>query len=333
MKVLVRGAGNIGTTVAALLATHRALLDIDEVALHKGTPLPYCEPELALLAEAGVTIFRGEAALEEALAGASYLFDCRAAGAPRRALSRYAERPELLGASAQGTEHGFGLPFVHGINDPCIRGARFVQIASCNTHATSTLLATLCPDTSKLEDGDFVVVRRSEDIGHHERLVGATVVARHRHPQYGTHHAEDAARVFTTLGVQNLPLTSSDATTPSQVMHSVRFRLRRRGGFDEESVRQRIQQRNTLATTEKFDSNRVFELGRRFGAQGRLYNHAIVVANNLLFGPQTVSGWAFVPQEGNTILSTLMAFVHQMERLDGELIGNNLRTALLRDVW
>ena len=55
--------------------------------------------------------------------------------------------------------------------------------------------------------------------------------------------------------------------------------------------------------------------GRRYGFQGRLYNHAIVVENQLWADGDMLRGWAFVPQEGCTILSTLAAFAHQTECL------------------
>ncbi|MBP6563557.1 MAG: hypothetical protein KA214_08810, partial [Neisseriaceae bacterium] len=55
----------------------------------------------------------------------------------------------------------------------------------------------------------------------------------------------------------------------------------------------------------------------------------IVVTNNLLFSERAVKGWAFIPQEGNTLVSTLCAFLWQTqhpqrlalrERLCAELI-------------
>ena len=74
----------------------------------------------------------------------------------------------------------------------------------------------------------------------------------------------------------------------------------------------------------KFDSNRVFELGRRYGFQGRLYAHAIVVANDLLVSGRTVKGWAFVPQEGNTLLSTLEAFLLQTDHPEADAVVREL---------
>jgi len=181
-----------------------------------------------------------------------------------------------------------------------------------------------------LAHGDFVIVRRSEDIGKHERLVASGVVARHRDPTYGTHHAEDVVEVFETKGTI-AELTSSDITTPSQPMHAIRFRLT----FDEMPADAigALDAHPWLATTEKFDSNAVFELGRRYGFHGRLFEHAIVVANNLIVDDKTISGWAFVPQEGNTLLSTIHSFLLQVEKDDVDTIMSNLRSRYLRSRW
>ena len=94
-----------------------------------------------------------------------------------------------------------------------------------------------------------------------------------------------------------------------------------------------LEQAPYLSTTDKFDSNRVFELGRRYGFQGRIYSHAIVVSNNLLDDGRRIKGWIFVPQEGNTLLSTLAAYLHQTEHDGADQIMAKLRAELLRARW
>jgi glyceraldehyde-3-phosphate dehydrogenase (NAD(P)) len=330
MNVLVRGLGNIGTTIANLLLVHRELLGIERVAVHKRGVPPFDTPDLDHLQERGAVVHVGAESLDAAWAASDYVFDCRAAGAPRRERERYEHASHLVGACAQGTEEGFGVPFVGGTNDSVVAGAKLVQVASCNTHATTTLLRVISrDDISRVVEADFVVVRRSEDIGSHERLVSGTVVARHRDPEAGTHHASDARRVFATLG-HHPAITSSDVTTPSQLLHTVRFAVRLRH-VDREAVHARLEAEPRLATTDKFDANRLFELGRRYGPQGRLYSHAIVVRNNLMVSSDTVRGWAFVPQEGNTIASTLEAFVLRAAALRSAGLGSAaLRSAALR---
>ena len=339
MRVLVRGLGNIGTTLTNLLLRYQQALCIDEVMAHKTVPRSFLDQDLALLRARGARVLVGPDESERALAEAQYVFDCRKDGAPRAERSRYQQLEHVMGVCAQGTEVGFGAPFVTGANDDTIPGSRFVQVASCNTHALVSLLRGFAGDAlDGLGDADFVVARRAEDIGNHERLVSGTVVARHRHEHSGTHHAHGAQRVFATIGVRP-SLTSSDITTPSQLLHTVRFSLRFATPYSAARAADALGSAQFLACTQKFDSNRVFELGRRYGFQGRIYSHAIVVANNLLVAPTpdggaTVRGWAFVPQEGNTLLTTLHAYALQTEHPDPGALRARLCQELLQpDRW
>jgi glyceraldehyde-3-phosphate dehydrogenase (NAD(P)) len=314
VRVLVAGAGNIGTTLANVLLAHRRLLGVGEVVVRKVRETqPYDAPELATLQRLGARVVSAlpEPAARDLLRSVDYVFDCRREGVALRDRDLYLGAPHLRGASAQGSEAGFGVPFVSGVNDAAIAGERLVQIGSCNTHATATLLHALGgPRLENLEEADLVCVRRSEDVGSRGRLVGASVVSRHRDPLRGTQHAADAARVYATLGLAPA-VSSSDVTTPSQLMHTIRFNVRLRAMRTSAEVAAALKAEPRLATTAKFDSNRVFELGRRYGVQGRLFAHAIVVANDLLVHDRAVKGWAFVPQEGNTVLSTIEAFLLQ----------------------
>ena len=332
MRVLVNGLGNIGTTLANLLLAHRAALGIREVVVRKVREArAFEQPELVELAQRGARVVRPptEAAARDLLASVDYVFDCRRAGAALRDREVYLGLCNLRGASAQGSETDFGVPFVGGINPGAVTGQRLVQIASCNTHATASLLRVLGgPRLERLEEADLVCVRRCEDLGSRERMVGANVVSRHRDPRHGTHHAADAARVYATLGLAP-QVTSSDITTPSQLMHAVRFNVRLRSARAAGDVVADFKSEPRLATTAKFDSNRVFELGRRYGFQGRLYAHALVVANDLLIDGPRVRGWAFVPQEGNTLLSTIEAFLIQTGHPRAEAIGRDLGESLI----
>jgi glyceraldehyde-3-phosphate dehydrogenase (NAD(P)) len=332
VKALVVGAGNLGTTLANLLLAHRVKLGIGEVVVRKVRESPaYDAPDLAALADRGARIVRAatEGTARELLRSVDYVFDCRKEGAALRDRELYLGQTHLRGVSAQGSETGFGPPFVGGINPGAAAGARLVQIASCNTHATATLLATLGgPRLDNLEEADLVCVRRCDDLGARERLVGASVVARHRDPEHGTHHATDAARVFATLDLAPA-VTSSDVTTPTQLMHAVRFHVRLREARTAQQLTAALAAEPRLGTTGKFDSNRVFELGRRYGFQGRLYAHAVVVASDLHVRDRSVRGWAFVPQEGNTLLSTLEAFLLQTRHPDAAAVTSELASTLV----
>ena len=201
-----------------------------------------------------------------------------------------------------------------GVEHRRVRGAAEAQVVSCNTHALAALLRCFTGERLQgLVASDFVIVRRSEDLGKSDRLVGANVVARHRDAERGTHHASDVGRLFGEIGVDPI-VTSSDITTPSQLLHSVRFRIRANRPIDVEALRRHP----WIATTQRFDSDAVFERGRRTGFEGRVWAHAVVVDNNLMVHGDEVFGWAFVPQEANSIPSTVHAWLLQCEVPDAD---------------
>lgn len=126
----------------------------------------------------------------------------------------------------------------------------------------------------------------------------------------------------------------SDITTPSQFMHTVRFNLKLEK-LDLEAILDKIKRNPLMACTAKYDSNLLFELGRRYGLNGRLYSHAIINDNNLLFDEKDnrIKGWAFIPQEGNTILSTIHAFALQSKLSKVEEKMNLIFSDLLKERW
>jgi len=77
----------------------------------------------------------------------------------------------------------------------------------------------------------------------------------------------------------------------------------------------------------------IFELGRRYGFMGRIFSHAIVVDNNMLINDKIIKAWAFIPQEGNTILSTINAFLLQTGVKNSENVMDKLENFLLRNSW
>ena len=62
---------------------------------------------------------------------------------------------------------------------------------------------------------------------------------------------------------------------------------------------------------------------------------AIINSNNLLldFEDNRIKGWAFIPQEGNTMLSTIHAFLIQTKTKDQQAIMSNLKAALIKSNW
>jgi len=334
MKVLVNGVGNIGTTLACLLFKFKDDLNISEVIVFKNKPQPWRQTDLNFLTEIGISVkTSAEINFNELITKVDYVFETTANEIGLKNKHKYEKASNLIGACAQGSEKEFGLPFMSGIKNDHIQNQKFVQIVSCNTHGAATILQTLCnQNLSNLKSADFVVVRRSEDLGNHERLVTANVIARHLSPITGTHHAIDVKDMFNTINL-DCNITSSDITTPSQLMHSTRFNIDFNTEISPLQIETLIQNNLFLSTTTKFDSNLIFELGRRYGIQGRIYNHAIILTNNLIYTKKSVKGWAFVPQEGNTLISTIHAFLLQTQSQIANQIISTIQNQLLLKKW
>jgi len=301
MTVLVNGLGNIGSTLVYLLLHYKELFGIEKIYAIKNIPKEWEKNRYRSLEDRGVSILSWPQFLERK-EEIDFIFDATANGVGSLNREAYSDCPNLKGAAAQGSEMEFGIPYMAGVNDSLVLNNPFITVVSCNTHGILSVLQYLGGrDFQNIESADFVIVRRSEDIGNHERLVSGNVVARHR-SEWGTHHATDAVRLLSTIG-QSLDLFSSDITTPSQFMHGMRFNvyLKNKPELNDETP--------LVGLTDFFDSNRVFEIGRREGFQGRLYNHSIIVSNNTIWKERSCAGWAFIPQEGNTILSTIKAFL------------------------
>lgn len=335
MRVLVNGIGNIGGTLVNLLVKYQSILGIDEIYACKRTLNDWNQTDLDFLSDQGVKICTTSKSKEYPQLGAilpqiNYIFEATANGVGVENKLRYEKLPNLMGCCAQGSEKGFGLSFMSGVNDEVIVGKKFVHIVSCNTHGSAALLRLFSgQNLENLHNADMVVVRRSEDLGNHQRLVSANVVARHLDAKVGTHHSVDVIDLFKTLNI-NCPLTSSDITTPSQLMHAVRFNIELKRP-ENRSLNDLCSDYPLVSQTQKFDSNVVFELGRKYGFHGRIYSHAIVLSSNILKTEKSVKGWAFVPQEGNSIISTLHAYILQTKKEQGVL--NKIVDDLVRKNW
>lgn len=338
MKVLVNGIGNIGTTLVGLLSQYKNLLGIEEIYALKNSPMPWHLEDLKLLQQTGIHVCTRTDKdeflnIEELIDQIDYIFDCTNNGGGLQNKSWYAQLKNLRGACAQGSEKNFGLSFMSGINDSVLQNQKYAHIVSCNTHAIAALLTTFAgKELENLKASDFVIVRRSEDIGNHQRLVSANVVARHLDPLLGTHHSIDVLDLFKTIG-KSFPVTSSDITTPSQLMHGVRFHIELKKEIEKNQIEDYIAENPNLSSTAKFDSNVIFERGRRYSPQGRIYSHGIVVSNNIMVIDNKLIGWAFIPQEGNTLLSTIHAFLLQTNHSAIQEIMHTLRNALIVKTW
>ncbi len=340
MKILVNGIGNIGQTLINILSDYKSLLHISEIYALKNTSInPWNQTELDILIEKGVKVCTmnnpNYLDIENVINDIDYIFDCNANSFGLKNKKLYKSLINLKGCSAQGSENGFGIPFMTGINNEVIFKKKFVQIVSCNTHALSSIISTMAGnDLSNLIDNDFVIVRRSEDIGNHQRLVSANVLSRHLDNEIGTHHAIDVIDLFKTK-IVSLNIQSSDITTPSQLMHTVRFNIKFRQMILPEELHRNIINNNSISRTSKFDSNVLFELGRRYSPYGRIFSHIIMNNNNILYDNNNnrIKGWAFIPQEGNTIISTIHAYLLQTGIQNDEDIIDKIKNGIIRKIW
>ncbi len=269
MNILVNGMGNIGITLVYALIRYSDDLGIQKIYLYKRSLYKWNEAERRSLQDLGVIICSGSSTedvlhLDDVIDTIDYIFEATANGVGLSNLEKYKNLPRLRGCCAQGSEKNFGVPFASGVNDSKIKGERFVNVVSCNTHGTAAILSTFAGKSlENLKSADVVVVRRSEDISNHARLVSGNVVARHLSKTTGTHHAIDVVDMYETLGIK-CPLTSSDITTPSQLMHSVRFNIELKRPL-KESLESLVDKSAYVAKTHKYDSNVIFEQGRRHG--------------------------------------------------------------------
>ncbi len=340
MKILVNGIGNIGTTVLNILCEYKKELDIQQIYALKNTQIAeWNKVNLEILKNKGVIICAKNnpelEKLDNIIDTIDYIFDCNSNSFGLKNKKWYNNLSKLKGCSAQGSEKGFGTPFMSGINNDKIKNQKFVQVVSCNTHSLASLLTTFSNNNfSNIIESDFVIVRRSEDIGNHQRLVTANVVSRHLDNNIGTHHAIDVKDLLKTKNI-DINIQSSDITTPSQLMHTVRFNILLKNKIIDKEIELFIKQNNYISTTSKFDSNIIFELGRRYSSCGRLFSHVIINDNNLLIDSKNnrLKGWAFIPQEGNTILSTIHAFLLQTNHIKTGEIIEIIKNKLIKKTW
>jgi glyceraldehyde-3-phosphate dehydrogenase (NAD(P)) len=324
--VHVVGTGTIGEPLIGLLSDFKKDLGIGTVSFHKRTPLTSERAKVQNLLDRGALLSTDRETIpkfedqgmkvaydvEEAVNQADVVIDCTPSGVGQANKQKYYERHvnNTLGFVAQGSEFGFGKMYARGINDNALKPGedKFVQVVSCNTHNISVLLRTIAlpnDDPSNLLEGKFVLMRRSSDISQDGDYVPAPQVGKHDDPRFGTHHARDAWHLFQTLGY-DLPIFSSAIKLNTQYMHCLWFNLRVKERITLNGVIQRLQENRRVALTEKKSANQVFSYGRDHGHFGRILSQTVVPLRSLhVSGDHEVVGFAFTPQDGNSLLSSV----------------------------
>ncbi len=323
--VHVVGTGTIGEPLIGLFTDFRERMGIDEVTFHKRTPLASDRSKINHLMSRGAKLATdsdqrdafeklGHAVsleAEEAIARATVVVDCTPAGNEMKA--KYYDHIEgPKGFIAQGSEFGFGVPFARGINDEVLKPGedRFIQVVSCNTHSITTLIKTFCHEGGtrySLERGNFVCMRRANDISQTKDFVPAPQVGKHDDAVFGTHHAHDAFHVFETLGLE-LDLFSSAIKINTQYMHSIWFNLIFDRAISKPEMVERLKGNVRVAVTDKRNCNEIFSFGRDHGYYGRILSQAVVVLPTLsVHKDRELFGFCFTPQDGNSLLSSVAA--------------------------
>lgn len=326
--VHVIGTGTIGEPLIGLLCMLKDQLGIEEITFHKRTPLLTDRSKVVSLMRKGAKLCVDDSAAKgfqdlgmepsyeavEAISRAGVVIDCTPSGVGTQNKTEYYEKftSNTLGFIAQGSEFGFGKPYARGINDETLVAGedRFVQIVSCNTHNMATLLKTLCSDEEGhycLDNGNFVCIRRANDISQAAKFLPSPQVGRHDDSEFGTHHARDAHELFTTLD-KDLDVFSSALKVNTQYMHSIWFRLARTEPITLDSVVERLRSNPRVAVTNKGDANLIFSFGRDHGYYGRILSQTVVVVPTLTVRRQReIYGFCFTPQDGNSLLSSIAA--------------------------
>jgi glyceraldehyde-3-phosphate dehydrogenase/erythrose-4-phosphate dehydrogenase len=346
--VHVVGTGTIGEPLIGLLADDREAFGIDEVTFHKRTPLITERSKVADLVRRGAvlavdddrkTSFEelGHAPkyeAREAIERATVVIDCTPVGNKMKS-EFYESATGPVGFMAQGSEDGFGKKYARGINEQALEaGDRFIHIVSCNTHNISVLIKTLAMDpdgTNHLEDGQFLCIRRSNDISQDEGFAPSPTVEKHKDKRFGTHHARDAHGVFETLGY-DLNLHSSALKLNTQYMHAIHFRLELDQEMSVDEAVDRLVENKRVAITYKKSANQVFSFGRDHGYFGRILSQTVVPIETLAVRGNELVGFCFTPQDGNPLLSTVAAMLWYLDPDEVETRMDVLRPYLFQEV-
>ena len=156
----------------------------------------------------------------------------------------------------------------------------------------------------------MTLIRRASDVSQ-EKSVPAPTITKDEYGDFGTHHAKDVYRLFKTVGIE-LDIFSSAMKANTQYMHSLSGHFVLKEPTGEDQILQIIDETPQLAMTEKTSVNKVFSFGRDHGYYGRILNQIVFVKPSIKVRKNHLYFWAFVPQDGNSILSSIRALLNYM---------------------
>lgn len=324
--VHVIGTGTIGEPLIGLLCDYQDQLGIDEITFHKNSALKHDRSKVIDLLKRGARLavdqekisdfkklkIDSDLETEDAIQRASVVIDCTPKGIGHDNKAKYYQKfsESVKGFLAQGSENGFGKKYARGVNDSILNSDdKFIQIVSCNTHNISCITNTIALNSNidNLESGNFLCVRRANDLSQEDSFIPSPKVGIHDDDKYGTHHARDSASLFSTLGL-DLNLFSSAMKVNSQYMHILWFKLELKESINMDDLKNRLVSNPLVAMTTKDMTSSVFSFGRDHGHYGRILNQTVIVEQSLhLRNGNEVFGFCFTPQDGNSILSSIAA--------------------------
>lgn len=331
--VLVVGTGTIGLPLIGLLARHKQKFGIDSVLFNKNTPLKHDSAQIKQMVKLGANLVTDKekfedfkdlglnplCSKEEAIEQSTVIVDCTPKGVGLRNKKEFYNKykDKVKGFVAQGSEFGFGKPFARGISE-LTKDDQFVQVVSCNTHNIVAIVKSLENNISSvipggIFSGDFICMRRSSDISQDTGFVPSVFVGKHDDPEFGTHHAKDAFRILKDE-FPHIKLFSSAVKLNTQYMHAIRFSIcvDHIGEKNTEWAIERFRKNPFIAITSKVSSNSVFSFGREFGLYGRILSQTVVVEPTVMVRKieptrYMVTGFAYTPQDSNSLLSSIYA--------------------------
>lgn len=343
-SVHIVGTGTIGEPLIGLFCDFKEELGIDEVTFHKRSPITYDRSKVQDLINRGAKLvvdndrwadFKSigltpHTTTEEAIYNSTVVIDCTPSGVghenKKKIYSKYDRDNSRVkyhkGFIAQGSEKGFGTPYAYGINDDVLDDEKFIQVVSCNTHNISVLLQAACGGSfSEIYDGKFLCMRRSSDVSNHSgnsSFIPAPSPGAHDDKRFGTHHARDAHDLYKTMG-HDLVLYSSAIKLNTQYMHTTWFNIKMMTDISLDEVMERFEENKRVALTEKRMSSEVFSFGRDHGHFGRILNPAVVAKYSVeVLNSNQIVGFAYTPQDGNSLLSSVGATMRYMYPEDYE---------------
>jgi len=272
-----------------------------------------------------------------ALEQADIIVDCTPYGL-RRKSEVYLDRVEdTLLFLAQGNAGGFGSRVAWGMNEEAVynkihvEGEKFIQVVSCNTHATLSAFKSIALENGNAEIDNLiemlvVILRRANDISQSNGFIPSPQVGAHDDELHGTHQAADASQlVLEWLGVEP-NIRSSVFKMNSQLMHANWFNIRVKRPLTRDDAIDLFKANPYVAVTERDIANEIFSGGRDHGYFGRILNQIVVPIHKksaekyplTVFpnpdGSTSVTGTYFTPQDGNSLLTSVNTCIEAFYR-------------------